>query len=171
MFLRALNTGQSEYKVVDMLIINALTLGMRAVELDHTYLYKLHLLSSRIDKFFDTTLQQHSKLSLSQLKLLLAVEKMQPAGQHRIADFLSVSPAAVSRQVEVCRRKGWVGVESLESDRRGQVVSLTTRGTTELRKALDALEKHAFGIFMHENEQTNFMRHIDLVLEVMEASA
>lgn len=132
-------------------------------DFSHTYLYKMHKLTTSLDTVFDKALRHHASIGLSQFTLLLSVQQHQPALQRSIASFLMVSPGAISRQVELARQRGWIRVTSGEADRRTQHLTLTASGEAMIQTGLAALESHVFSIFDKENVQTNLMGHIDLL--------
>lgn len=134
------------------------------VDYSQTYLYKLHKLALSIDKVFDQALRQHANIGLSQFTLLLAVAQHGVATQRAIVDFLDLTPAAISRQVEVARTKGWITVAGTPGDRRAQVLTITPAGTQVVHASMEALEQHVFRIFEHSDAHTHLMGHIDLLL-------
>lgn len=134
-------------------------------DFSQTYLYKIHTLTNSLDKLFDQALRRDAGVGLSQFTLLLSVGQHQPASQRKIAAFLDLSPGAISRQVEIAHQKGWITIEVDKTDRRGQVLQLTPKGTAVIDKGIKALEKDVFQIFDTENAQTNLMHHIDLLTQ------
>lgn len=129
-----------------------------------TYLYKLHKLTNSLDKTFDQHLRRHAGIGLSQFTLLLSVKQHQPATQRTIADFLDRSAGAISRQVDLASKNGWITVASAGGDRRAQIISMTSTGETMIGKGLGTLEKHVFQIFNHSGAHTHLSEHLDLLL-------
>lgn len=134
---------------------------MTKVDYSQTYLYKLHQLTNSLDKAFDAVLRQHADVTLSQLTLLLSVDQYEPVSQRRIAQFLDLSPAAVSRQVEVVTGKGWISIAAKDGDRRKKLLSVTPEGTAVIHKSVRALKAHAFKIFADHDCNTSLANHID----------
>jgi len=133
-----------------------------------TYLYKLHLLTNNLDKILDQTLSSRCEITLSQFILLLSVLQKGPINQRKIAKFLMLSPAAVSRQVEVVKKKGWLVVEASESDRRDRILRITPAGSKVVEAGHDSLERHVFEIFNGQDNHVSLMQHIDALLAGIE---
>ncbi len=134
------------------------------LDYSQTYLYKLHKLTNSLDKVFDQNLRRHADIGLSQFTLLLSVDQHQPVSQRVIAEFLDISPGAVSRQTEIAQKNGWVSIDAAD-DRRQQMLQLTSKGKKAIANGLSSLEQHVFHIFDSDNEQTNLMQHVDTLLE------
>lgn len=134
------------------------------IDFSQTYLYKLHRLTTGLDTLFDQNLRQYSDIGLSQFTLLLSVAQHQPVSQRKIAEFLSLSPSAISRQVEIAAKKRWITVKDDPNDRRGKILQLTPLGESKIQHGIEILEAHVFQIFKDENVQTNLMGHIDILL-------
>ncbi len=78
--------------------------------------------------------------------------------------FLELSPGAVSRQVELARRKGWLKLSSDARDRRHQLLEITPAGTAIVAGGLAALEQHVFPIFHDHDRQASLMEHMNALL-------
>lgn len=130
-----------------------------------TYLYKLHRLTTSIDTAFDQTLRKHANISLSQFTLLLSINQFQPVSQRKIATFLNITPAAVSRRVEVAQRNRWIELDSQLSDGRMQALQLTKKGEKMITQGLATLEEYLFHLFNFSGSNTNLMEHIDMLLD------
>lgn len=133
------------------------------IDYSQTYVYKLHTLSSTLDKAFDEVLIKNADISFSQFSLLLSINQFGTASQQSIAGFLHVSPAAVSRQVEVAQRNGHVKVKAFKDNRRQNSISLSPRGHDVIQEGYDALQKHLFKIFDDDDKSLSLMQHIDLL--------
>ncbi len=131
-------------------------------DFSNTYLYKMHALTTSLDALFDKELRRHAGIGLSQFTLLLAVQHGQPVTQRATAGFLMISPGAVSRQVDIASRNGWLRTTS-GTDRRSQHLVLSPAGEDMIRAGIAALERQAFAVFDDENHQGNLMEHIDLL--------
>lgn len=133
------------------------------VDYSQTYLYKLHRLTNSLDKLFDQTLRNHADISFSQFTLMLSIDKHQPTTQRTIADFLDLSPGAISRQVDVARQNGLISVSGVASNRRAQSISLTQNGEAAITRGLNALEQHVFHLFDRSDDSMHLMGHIDML--------
>jgi DNA-binding MarR family transcriptional regulator len=135
------------------------------VDFSQTYLSKIHKLASSLDKVFDQSLREYAGLGLSQFTLLSSVWQHQPVSQREVASILGLSPAAISRQVEITNKKGWLVVKVDRADRRGQILQITHSGQAVVNKGLKALAQHVFQIFDYSNANTNLIEHVDLLLD------
>jgi DNA-binding MarR family transcriptional regulator len=136
-----------------------------------TYLYKMHKLTSSLDTTFDRHLRQYADIGLSQFTLLLSVQQHQPIAQRSVATFLGISPGAVSRQVEIAQKQGWITIANDIGDRRRQHLSLTNAGADKIQSGIAVLEKHVFHIFDNENVQSSLMGHIDMLQKSIDQNA
>ncbi len=132
-----------------------------SVDFSQTYLYKMHRLTNSLDQVFDTALRQHAGIGLSQFTLLLAVKQHQPATQSTIARFLDITPAAVSRQVEVAVKNGWIKIVHKDNDQRTHQLRVTADGKEIIQQGTEQLENHVFDVFADDNHQANLMEHIE----------
>lgn len=142
---------------------------MKNLDVRETYLYKLHLITNKLDAFFDGVLRKHAGIGLTQFLFLQSVRQSQPVRQGRVAELLMLTPAAVSRQVEVAKSKGWITTIRYDedADRRVQVVTITDKGKERLQSGLEALERYAFYIFKDQDNPHSLMEHIDTLLANM----
>jgi DNA-binding MarR family transcriptional regulator len=133
-------------------------------DFSQTYLYKLHKLNNSMDRVFDQNLRTRAGLGLSQFTLLLSIDQFQPVGQRQVADFLDLSAGAISRQVDLAQKSGWITVKDHQKDRRGQLLELTHSGKTTIDKGMKVLEEHVFPIFDDSGNSTHLIAHLNLLL-------
>jgi len=133
-------------------------------DLGQTYFYKLHMLTNEVNSLFDQVLRSNTQVGLSQFMLLVSVQQHQPVLHKEIAKFLAISPAAISRQVELARKAGWIDIAEAD-DRRKQFLKVTSLGNREIGHGMGALEKHALHVFDGEDTKTTLMKHLDMLLQ------
>lgn len=133
------------------------------VKFSETHLYKLHKLTNSLDRLFDQALSKFAGCTLSQFTLLLAVQQHQSANQRAISSFLEITPAAVSRQVDIAISRSYIVVKIPENNRRVRTLTLTAKGKMMIKTGLEVLEKHVFHIFDAESAHTNLMSHIEML--------
>lgn len=138
------------------------------VDYSKTYLYKLYKLTNSLDKLFDRQLREHASISLSQFTLLLAINQHMHPNQRSIAAFLDITPAAVSRQVEIALGSGLIEISDVDADRRSQTLCISQKGQSAIRKGMEALEQRVFHIFDQSNASTHLMQHIDMLFTAIE---
>ncbi|WP_409181562.1 MarR family winged helix-turn-helix transcriptional regulator [Amycolatopsis sp. VS8301801F10] len=73
-------------------------------------------------------------LTYSQLRLLGAVEDIEPATQHQLAQAMSVSDPAISRALRPLETAGFVQVRQDPGHARRRLVTLTDAGRTAFRE-------------------------------------
>lgn len=134
-----------------------------SLRFSETYLYKLHVLTANLDKLFDNVLRGHGNITLSQFTLLLAISEHKNSFQNEIARFLNVSPAAISRQVEIAVSNNFVNRTKSSGNRRKQELRLTPLGREIIDNSLLVLKKHAFYIFENQDSSSSLGGHIDML--------
>jgi DNA-binding MarR family transcriptional regulator len=106
-------------------------------DISNSYLYRLDRLASTFHTILDQRLRLQGGVSLAHCVLLTYVGQNKSATQQQIAGFLDITPGAVSRQVEVLRKNGWLTTQEDNADHRKQLLTLTPAG----KKIVD----HAYG--------------------------
>ncbi len=135
---------------------------MQMLKFSETYLFKMHALTTLLDKVFDQTLRRHADITLSQFTLLLVVSEHNTVNQRAVARLLGVSPAAINRQVEIARQTELLQVKP-DAEGRGHALSLSSAGRTTVASGIAALEQHVFQIFTDADRQTDLMAHLDIL--------
>lgn len=133
------------------------------IDYSQTYVYKLHTLTSTLDKAFDIVLIKYADISFSQFSLLLGVAQFESASQQSIANFLQVTSSAVSRQVDLANKNGYLVVNAVKNNRRKNCISLTPKGHNIIQKGHEVLENHLFKIFADGDKSLGLVQHIDLL--------
>jgi len=108
-----------------------------------------------LDKFADISLQNELHIGLSQFLIMLAILKRPLLSQQDIAHFLRVTPAAVSRQIELLRDKQLIVLGENKQNRREHVLSLTKSGQDIMlnaRKLLGKRMTQAFSVLTAEEQ-------------------
>jgi DNA-binding MarR family transcriptional regulator len=135
----------------------------RQVHFSQTYIFKVHALKSLLDKAFDQALRKYANITLSQFTLLLVISEYPNINQRSVASLLEISPAAISRQVEIGRRNKLLYAKE-DSETRGHALVLTETGFAVIERGIAVLEEQVFLIFRDENRQTSLMNHLDLLI-------
>jgi DNA-binding MarR family transcriptional regulator len=110
------------------------------MEFTQTLGYKVHQVVLIMDKLADVFLQQHLQLSYAHFLVLIIVHQCQTCSQKDIAAQLTLTEAAISRQVEYLANQGWLHVELNSENRRQHLLSLTPAGQDLVRKAFNLLQ-------------------------------
>ncbi len=128
--------------------------------------YKIHKVVFVMDKLADSTLQKKLDLTLSQFLILMNIVQNPGLNQLQIAQFLEITQAAVSRQIEVLKNKNLIIIEQNEENRREHLLYPTalgkqifTRSNQILHEAFDQLYE-----IMNEKEKENLEKSLDKLL-------
>ncbi len=101
----------------------------------------LHKAVFFMDRAADQVLREKLNLTFSQFRILLAVRKLGAITQQQAARFHSLTPAAVSRQVEILKQRGLLAVKQNSQNRRMHFLSLTFGGKKQISSAVLLLDK------------------------------
>lgn len=113
----------------------------RNIRFSETLLYRLDRFASQVTKAAESRLREASGMSFSQFLVLMALLENGPAQQSQIADYVGVTPAVITKQVEQLAGKGWLQLGPSHQDRRANVVRLTDKGGAAARAAIKQLEQ------------------------------
>jgi DNA-binding MarR family transcriptional regulator len=119
---------------------------------EETEIFKFCKLVAEITRFSDNILRKNTNLTYSQFLVLMAIDCKcleQGSGkksyncintQKQIAESLSETQAALSRQIENLRQKGYLTREENRVNRREHVIRITQQGVNELEKAYKVMK-------------------------------
>ena len=88
---------------------------------------------AKLDRITNLTLRKEMGFGASQFRILMALTMRPDISQKEIAEYWDVTEAAVSRQISLLERRGWV--------HRKPTMSVTPLGTATLAKARSIMEK------------------------------
>jgi len=97
------------------------------------FLRAVHKSVYAIDRNADRLLTEKEGGTFSQFLILMAIAQCSGLSQQRIAEFLDLTPAAVSRQIDSLVKAGLIVREQDPQSRRSHVVSLTPTGEKRFR--------------------------------------
>lgn len=119
-----------------------------------------------MDKAADSTLQDKLDLTLSQFLILMVVNQNPNVKQIEIADFLEITQAAVSRQIDVLKNKKMITISQNEKNRRENLLSPTIKGREIFTKANAILYETFENLYkiMNEKEKINLEKSLDKLL-------
>ena len=90
--------------------------------------YQLHRLVTELTKTAERELRAASGMSFSQFLVLQALLEKGELNQAEISDYVGVTPAVMTKQVDYLSAAGWLVRKHSTTDRRQQVISLSARG-------------------------------------------
>lgn len=128
--------------------------------------YKIHKAVFVIDKTADSTLRAKVDLTLSQFLILMNIVQKPGINQLEIADFLEVTQAAVSRQIDVLTNKNFVAMKKNENNRREHLLFPTTLGNQIFTKSEQILHEAFDELYavMDEKEKESLEKSLDKLL-------
>jgi DNA-binding MarR family transcriptional regulator len=123
----------------------------------------LHRLVFHMDKVAEDLLQEHFGLTFSQFRMLMAVEKGGLSCQAHIAQFFGLTPAAISRQIDILTGKKLLIAKTNSNNRREHILELTSKGKESSKQAIELLEKrfNQIYIILSKNEQKVFAESLE----------
>lgn len=107
----------------------------------NSLIYELHKTVWILDKLADRTLQQQLQLTYPQFLMLLAIAQHETVSQRVVADFLELTPGAVSRHIEILRERELLVREENLENRREHRLHLTESGKLLFKKAKAILDQ------------------------------
>jgi DNA-binding MarR family transcriptional regulator len=97
------------------------------------FLRAVHKSVYAIDRNADRLLTEKEGGTFSQFLILMAISQCSGLSQQKIAEFLDLTPAAISRQIDSLVKAELIVREQDPHSRRSHVVSLTPTGETRFR--------------------------------------
>lgn len=91
-----------------------------------------HRFVSLVERTTDIILREKENLPLSHFKILMALHRGHCDTQHSIALFWSITPAAVNRQIQILRSKGYIDT--------GPLPTLTVKGKEKIFSAMTTID-------------------------------
>jgi len=103
----------------------------------------LHRLVFSMDKMAEELLSAHFDVTFSQFRMLMGVEKGKLTCQSHIAKFFGLTPAAISRQIDLLTEKKLIVSKTNHENRREHILELTKKGKGATKKAIELFD-HQF---------------------------
>jgi DNA-binding MarR family transcriptional regulator len=128
--------------------------------------YKIHKAVFVMDKLADSTLQSKVDLTLSQFLLLMTIIENPNLKQIEVANFLELTQAAVSRQIEVLRNKKLIIVEINQENRRENFLNPTPLGNKIFTQSSEILHEKFENLYkvITEKDKENLEKSLDKLL-------
>ena len=100
----------------------------RNIRFSETLLYRLDRFASQVSKAAESRLREASGMSFSQFLVLMALLEHDELNQAGIADYVGVTPAVITKQVEQLAGQGLLQLGPAHNDRRSNVCRLSSKG-------------------------------------------
>lgn len=131
----------------------------------HTLMYSSKEFSFLAEKRIEKSLQESNiPLSLSQVVVLLSIdskkEDIAHLSQCKIADFLHVTEATISRHIKSLITQGFLQKNERVDTKRSKDIALTKDGEVQLKKSLEVIHKNITHLLspLTINEKTELKR-------------
>ncbi len=131
--------------------------------------FTIHQVVFLLDKLADKTLQQKLNLTHSQFLILMALNYNPDVSQAKIAQYLELTEAAVSRQIEILIEKKMIAGQENKNNRRENILSLTKSGQDKLHEAFHVLDNKYQEIFkvIGKSDSKTFSQSLDKLLNAL----
>lgn len=129
----------------------------------------LHRLEFILQHKSDTLLRDSVGVGFSQAQIMQALHRSVPINQRAVASKLYQTEANVSRQMQVLKKKGLVGISRNKKDRRLHEASLTAKGQKvfeRCEKVLSAQHKELLKL-LNDREVKAFDRAVSHLLKAL----
>lgn len=132
------------------------------------FMRNLHKTVFMFDRFADRLLAESMGGTFSQFMVLIGIAQCPGLSQQKIALFLNLTPAAVSRQIDTLAEEGLISRAQDPESRRSHVVHLTPKGSTRLEIMKSTLMR-SFGekVSVHDEELEHASDTMEKILETM----
>lgn len=149
-----------------MLSIKCYIVKIMSENFSQAIAYKIHKVVFVMDKTADATLQKKADLTLSQFLILMNVVQNAGLTQIEIANFLEITQAAVSRQIDVLRNKNLITIKQNEENKREHLLFPTSQGKEIFTKSNEILHKAFDDLYkvMSDKEKENLEKSLDKLL-------
>ena len=127
----------------------------KAEKFNNSVIHKLHQLVFRFDKSISKSLQQNIGLKYTSFMVLMSITKCGYCNQKFIADFLNLTEAAISTQIDVLEKEQLLHKKMDPNYRSQRVLTLTELGQKKLDQALEVIKPmthNVFGILSRDEE-------------------
>lgn len=104
--------------------------------------YLLHHTGDMLERQLDQTLQEQLGIGMSQYRILALLSEGAEQGQRMVAQNLGQTEAAVSRQVGLLGKKGYIQGRINEKNRRQHLIAITPKGLKLLEAARQSMARN-----------------------------
>ena len=139
---------------------------MHSITTSRELAIKLHKLNFILQRISDQALQAELGVSFSQFLTLTALKHRPGTSQAAVANFLGVTPAAVSRQIELLLRQKLISKHPDSRNRRQSVLGLSAEGRETINRAIRALDQTTAEALapLGKRRQAEMLSHVETLL-------
>jgi DNA-binding MarR family transcriptional regulator len=138
-------------------------------QFEKSLLNKLARVANSLEREMESELKVSFKLTFSQFRVLNGLAVLGEVSQRELAEYLSVTPAVVTRQAEVLSERGLVAQSMNPKSKREHILLLTKRGQDAVDDAARLMARRQRELFenLSLKDETAFERGIDGLLKVI----
>ncbi len=119
---------------------------------DKELAYRIHKMNFLLERRIERVLALETELSFAQFKTLMALGHDPDICASQIADYLGLTEAAISRQINMLVEQGFLDRHESPENRRKFQLTVTARGKTATTIAGAALQRSLREVFEHLDE-------------------
>ncbi len=131
--------------------------------------FDLHRLIYLLDSITGQKLTEHgSPITYSQYLVLSSIAKNDQVNQRQLSKIISISDAAISRQVDFLKQRKFLKAETNKTNRRERILHLTTLGELAVNEAVKVIEDifSAPSASLEDQEIHSFNQTVDKLINV-----
>lgn len=140
----------------------------RATQAYERFLQSAHKMVYAVDRGADRLLKERFNASFSQFMVLMAIDCCTKPSQQDIAQFMDLTPAAVSRQIDALVKSGSISRKPDPENRRSHMIALTPKGKSrmiEMKQVL--LSSFASSVDIPDSELTQASELLEKVASII----
>lgn len=112
-----------------------------------SHMYNVYKFQTFMDRLMDEELRKNLHITRSQYFVLLGITQESLCTQRTVAGILGISDVAVSKQLTLLERAGYITRETILWDKRSTQIIITKKGITTLTSASKKLQQLFESIF------------------------
>ena len=136
-------------------------------------IFKLRNFLFSFGRIVDKALAKELSITLPQFAILTAISHKPSGTQAVFAEMRKISPAAVSKQIDLLLKNKLITRKNSKKDRREHSILITPKGKIILKKSMDIFERHQEKVFKHvsKNSRKQFNQILDTLLTHIDKSS
>lgn len=104
--------------------------------------HKIHVLVILMDRVIDEILKKEFDIGLNSFLVLHLISLYQNITQKTLANYLNLTPAAISKSVFLMKKNGWLEIQQNPQNRKENHLTLTQSGKDLVEKANKIVEQN-----------------------------
>lgn len=120
---------------------------MKDIKLNHPHILKIHKVSFLTSKSINKVLDEFLHIGFSQSMILMYIHKHPKVSQREISSNRNITPAAVSRHIEMLIQKDFIKQKENELNKREHILEISEKGEEILTDVVDTINNHLENLF------------------------